>query len=84
MGVVIVAGLVSSVYFPLTAVILVAVWCTGRFIYTVGYVRCGPNGRLIGTLIMLMMEIGCAGLMIASTIMKLLGEAKAEALPVNA
>ena len=68
--------LVGSVYYPWIGFGFMTTWFVARFAYTMGYIFLGANGRVIGSLLMLVAELGSAVLAILSTIMLVMPDAE--------
>ena len=54
----------AGVFYPATAAKLGAIFCVGRLVYAYGYVRGGPSGRLYGSLLSHVGDLGLFGCMI--------------------
>ena len=63
----------AGVYFPIPAAIIGLLVIILRIIYSVGYVKGGPQGRLIGALGNDLALLGLLGLSLASGVMFVLG-----------
>ena len=64
---------IAGIYFPIPAAVLGFGVFIFRLVYTIGYVKGGPGGRLVGAIANDLLLLGLVGLSFASGVMFVMG-----------
>jgi hypothetical protein len=65
---------IAGIYFPVATAVLGLALFIGRIVYSIGYAKGGPAGRLIGAIIGDLVLLGLFGLSITSGIFFAMGK----------
>ena len=57
---------IAGLYFDIATIALAGVYIVGRLAYTIGYVKGGPAGRIVGAVLFELSMLGLLGLAVAS------------------